>query len=139
MKKEKSITLNKKDLYSQRSHHLKFEEHEEYLYAFISGEKNSLENSKKIWGIIAEECKKLGYSKLLIEEDVKIPMPMVDVYNLVNFLPTLSFTKIVVAFVDRQSEQEELNRFGELVGTNRGLRGKFFTKMEEAKKWLVSH
>jgi hypothetical protein len=43
-----------------------------------------------------------------------------------------------IAFVDRKTDQNQLNRFGETVAVNRGVHGRLFTDVSEAEIWLLS-
>jgi hypothetical protein len=45
---------------------------------------------------------------------------------------------VKIAFVDRHPDHHELNLFGELVSTNRGLFCKVFRDLKEGEAWLVS-
>ena len=52
-------------------------------------------------------------------------------------LAQMEFLGVRVAFYDRYAEQQDLNEFGELVAVNRGLYGKIFNNIDEAKNWLL--
>lgn len=45
-------------------------------------------------------------------------------------------TFIRMAYIDRFTEQKELNEFGQEVAENRGVDVRIFASMEEADKWL---
>ena len=117
---------------------LVFEYRPEYLYAFVTGEKDSYEISKRYWQEIADECKKAGFKKVLIEEDIAENVSMSDMYQFCAEIPQLGFFGIRVAFVDRKQDQQQLNQFGETVATNRGLLSRVFNNFEAGEKWLLS-
>ncbi len=119
-------------------YNLKFEERTDYLYAYVSGDKASLELSKQYWRKIAEECRRTKCNKVLIVEDIKENISTTEMYEFASELPTMGFVGIKIAFVDQYIEQRELNELGELVATNRGGYGKIFNTVEEAEKWLLS-
>jgi hypothetical protein len=123
---------------SAQLYELSFEYRRQYLYAFVTGEKDSYEISRQYWTEIAEECKKIGIKKVLVEEDIKENVSMSEMYRIASELPELGFFGIRLAFVDRQIEQHQLNQFGETVATNRGLFSRVFNNFEEAEKWLLS-
>lgn len=117
---------------------LSFEHRPQYLYARVTGEKDSYEISRQYWQEIATECKKSGIKKVLIEEDIKENVSMSDMYRFASEIPQLGFFGIRVAFVDLQQEQQQLNQFGETVATNRGLFSRVFNNTAEAEEWLLS-
>ncbi len=123
---------------SSKPYLLFFEYRSDYLYAFVAGDKDSYEISKQFWLEIAAECQKTAYQKILIEEDIAENVSMADMYKFASEIPKLGFSGIRVAFVDRQSEQQQLNKFGETVATNRGLLSRVFSNAAEAEKWLLS-
>ncbi len=58
-----------------------------------------------------------------------------------SFCPSwfrMALAEIKIAFFDRQIEHSELNDFGSLVGSNRGLFGLAFNDFEKAEDWLLS-
>ncbi len=116
---------------------LEFEQRPEYLYAYVRGEKDSLEISLQYWKEIADECWRAGYKKVFIEEDIKEEVSIIEMYQFTSEIPNIGFSGIRVAFVDRHLNQQELNKFGELVATNRGVNGKIFNSSEEAEEWLL--
>ncbi|CAN5857804.1 hypothetical protein BH24ACI1_BH24ACI1_14470 [soil metagenome] len=118
---------------------LEFEQRPKYLYACVKGEKDSLEISLQYWKEIADECWRTGYRKVFIEEDINGEMSIIEMYQFTSEIPNIGFSGIRVAFVDRRLNQQELNKFGELVATNRGLNGKIFNSSEEAEEWLLSN
>ena len=118
---------------------LEFEQRPQYLYAYVRGEKDSLEISLQYWKEIADECWRAGFSKVFIEEDINGEMSIIEMYQFTSEISNIGFSGIRVAFVDRCLNQRELNTFGELVATNRGLNGKIFNSSEEAEEWLLSN
>ncbi len=118
---------------------LEFEKRPEYLYAYVRGEKDSLEISLQYWKEIADECWRAGYRKVFIEEDINGEMSIIEMYQFTSEISNIGFSGIRVAFVDRRLNQQELNKFGELVATNRGVNGKVFNSSEEAEGWLLSN
>lgn len=122
-----------------KAYKISFEPRSEYLYAYVSGEHDSLSISLAFWREIADECRRVEARKVLIEEDIKESVSMVEMYQIAAEIPQMGFTDILVAFVDRYLEQQDLNQFGELVATNRGLRAKVFNDAQTAEKWLLEN
>lgn len=124
---------------SEKPYDIRFEHRPEYLYVYVSGEKDSIEISTRYWSEIAAECRKKDYKKVLVEEDIsEAIVSVLELYQLASELPKYGFAGIYIAFVDRFIEQNELNEFVKLVAANRGLKGCIFNDVEEAKKWLLS-
>lgn len=124
---------------SGKPYDIRFEHRAEYLYAYVSGEKDSVEISAQYWSEIAEECRKNNCQKILVEEDIPEAIASVfEIYQFASELPRLGFAGIYIAFVDRYIEQNELNEFVELIAGNRGLKGRLFNDVNEAEKWLLS-
>ncbi len=118
---------------------LEFEQRPKYLYAYVKGEEDSLEISLQYWKEIADECRRTGYKKVFIEEDIKEEVSIIEMYQFASEISKIGYSDIRVAFVDRYLNQQELNKFGELVATNRGMNGKIFNSSEEAEEWLLSN
>lgn len=133
--REKTAAFVKKVM--NKPYRIEFEERPGYLYAHVSGERDSLEISLGFWREIAAECRRSEARRVLIEEDIKECVSMLEMYQIGAEIPRLGFENVLVAFVDPYLEQQELNRFGETVASNRGLRGKFFNDAHEAEKWLL--
>lgn len=134
MEGKKNNTPNASKLYE-----LSFEHRPQYLYAYVCGEHDSYEISKKYWQEVADECQKTGYKKVLIDEDISANVSITEIYEFASEIPKMGFQGIRVAFFDRYHlEQQEINSFGETVATNRGLFSRIFTDFDEAEKWLLS-
>ncbi len=117
---------------------LEFDERTDYLYAYVSGDKDNLDISRQYWCEIADECRRTKNSKVLIVEDIKESVSTTEMYQIASEIPDMDFSGIKIAFVDQYIEQHAVNEFGGLVATNRGLYVKLFNTAEEAEKWLLS-
>ena len=123
---------------SPKLYQITFEHRPQYLYVYVTGEHDSYEISRQYWLEVAGECARTGYKKVLIDEDIKELVSLSEVYQLASELPLMDFQGVRVAFFDRFAEHDELNQFGELVATNRGLLCKVFNDFEAAENWLVN-
>lgn len=119
-------------------YNLEFEERTDYLYAYVSGDKDSVEICTQYWREIADECRRTKCRKVLIVEDIKESVSTTEMYQIASEIPDMDFSGIKIAFVDQYIEQHAVNEFGGLVATNRGLNVKLFNTAEEAEKWLLS-
>jgi hypothetical protein len=131
--------MNSADSGDSKAYRISFEHRPAYLYAYVSGERDSLEISLGFWREIAAECEKSQARKVLIEEDIEEGVSLVEMYQIAAAIPQMGFANVLIAFVDRYLEQKDLNEFGELVATNRGLRAKSFNDFREAEKWLLEN
>jgi hypothetical protein len=123
---------------NNKPYQLTFEPRPSYLYAYVKGDEDSYEISRAYWQEIADECRKNKYKKVLIVEDIAESGTIAEAYQLCSEFPQMGYIGIKVAFVDRYSEQNEENQFGELVAVNRGINGKLFGEVDEAEKWLLA-
>lgn len=117
---------------------LEFDERTDYLYAYVSGDKDSVEICTQYWHEIADKCRRTKCRKVLIVEDIKESVSTTEMYQIASEIPDMDFSGIKIAFVDQYIEQHAVNEFGGLVATNRGLNVKLFNTAEEAEKWLLS-
>jgi len=60
---------------------IRFEDRYGYLYAFVTGEKDSLSVSLKYWQRVIDESVKRGYKRLLVEEEFHNQVSMIDMYG----------------------------------------------------------
>lgn len=116
---------------------VQFEYHHEYLHARVTSEKDSAEISISFWKEIAAECKKHGYKKVLVEENIKNNVSESDMYEIIPVFTEL-FQSVIIAFYDHQINHYDLNKFGETLVLNRGVIGRVFDDIEKARQWLLS-
>jgi|GEM_PF-406896 len=121
---------------SSKPYRLEFNYYPEYLYAFVEGKEDNTEISLSFWEEVAEECRRRGYKKVLVEENLAENPSEAMIYEIGAKLPTI-LEGIVVAFVDRRIEHLETNLLASVIFFNRGGKGKVFTDLEQARKWLL--
>lgn len=120
-----------------KPYNIQFDYREKYLFAFVSGEKDSLEISLMFWKDIFNECESKNFKRILITENFKNDISAIDMYILGEKLTEIAPKNTSVAFVDSQIQQLEMNKFTETVAYNRGGKGKVFSDFSEAEKWLL--
>ena len=117
---------------------LTFEKREGYLYFYVTG-RDSLEVSKAFWREIIETTLKLNYNKVLVDEDLEDTVSFGEIYDIITTgLEIPNIREISIAVVDRHIDQTNLNLFGAIVASNRGINTKIFTTLEDAEQWLRS-
>jgi hypothetical protein len=131
--------MSSPDSDESKAYRISFEQRPEYLYAFVCGDRDSLEISLAFWREIAAECERTEARKVLIEEAIEESVSLLEMYQIAAEISQMGFTSVSIAFVDRFLEQQDVNEFGELVATNRGLLGKVFNDVREAEKWLAEN
>jgi hypothetical protein len=117
---------------------VRFEDREGYLYAFFSGRRDNLDDAIKYWRRAVEECHKRAYKKLLVEQDFPVPLSTADAYYLASAISKMPVTRLKIAFVDRDLEQNDINMFAGTVAGNRGVMGRIFTNVSDAERYLAS-
>jgi hypothetical protein len=129
--------MSPNELNNSKLYRLEFNYYPEYLYAFVEGEKDNVEISLSFWKEVAEECRRKGYKKVLVEENLEENPSEAMMYEIGAKLPAI-LEGIIAAFVDRRIEHLEANLLGGVIFFNRGGKGKVFTDLEQARKWLLS-
>lgn len=110
----------------------------DYLSAYVTGAKDSLEISFSFWQEILAATKAKDYKKVMVSEDFEETVSIVDMFFLAEEISKLGYRGIKIAFVDSKIEHLELNQFGETVATNRGVLVKVFSDPIMATEWLLS-
>jgi hypothetical protein len=121
----------------EKPYRIHFDYRDKYLFAHVTGEKDSLEISLKFWQEIFDECEAKNFKRILVTEDFRNNISAIDMYILGEKLSEMAGRNTSTAFVDSQIQQFEMNKFSETVAYNRGGRGKVFSDMQEAEKWLL--
>ncbi len=117
---------------------IRFEDREGYLYAFFSGRRDNLADAIKFWRRAVDECHTRAYKRLLVEEDFPVPLSTADIFYLATAISKMPVTRLKIAFVDRDLEQNDINMFAGTVAANRGVVGRIFTNVSDAEKYLTS-
>lgn len=115
---------------------INYEEYPGYLYALVHGEKYDYEILSRYLREVAEECGKRNFSRVLIEENISATASEADVFRIASELPQLGYSKIRMAFIDRFSDQDALNEFGQQIAVKSGVDVKIFGNQTDAHKWL---
>jgi len=124
---------------SEKPYTIVFEDYSEYLYALVHGDQYGYEVLSGFLKDIADECKRRNFRKVLIEENISATANKEDVYRTASELPEFGFAGIRMAYIDRFTEQKELNEFGHDVAVDNGIDVQIFATQAEADAWLTSH
>lgn len=118
-------------------YHLKISKKRGYLHAKVTG-KNSKENVRLYLQQLIQECETAECRYLLIEERLEGPrLDATSVFDIVSegSMKSRAFLR-AIAYVDVYTEGPSMKN-AESFATNRGLNVQLFSKVGEAKKWLV--
>lgn len=117
---------------------ISYEDRNDYLYAFVSGEEDSLDISIKFLTRVMAQCYAMNKSKVLIVEEFYTNISLEDMYTIGVHLGGLSSKyHFKIAFVDKIESHNESNQFAELISWNRGANVKIFETTEKAEAWLL--
>lgn len=115
-----------------------FEEYPTYLYALVHGEQYDYDVIASFLTEIADECRNRNFRSILVEENISATASPEDIARAAKDLPDFGFAGIRMAYLDRFSEQKELNEFGEDIAVDHGVDVKLFSDMASADKWLTA-
>lgn len=115
---------------------LVFEDRPDYLYAAVSGPRDSQEISQAYWTLVAAECQRREARKLLVVEKLgdfegERNMPLT-----LDFLFALGLDRLQVAFVVGRVELMAQMEHGEILALERGANGRVFGSVAVAERWL---
>ncbi len=121
-----------------KPYQLTVENRADYLYAYVEGQRDTYSISRAYWQEVADEAVRLNSTRVLIDENIVESSSIEDVFRLASEIPQMGFGRARIAFVDRYLDQNEVNQFGEIVATNRGVNGRVFNDIPTAEQWLKS-
>lgn len=115
---------------------LVIEDRPDYLYAAVSGPRDSQEISQAYWTRVAAECQRRKARKLLVVENLgdfegERNMPVT-----LDLLFSLGLDKLQVAFVVGRVELMAHMEHGEILALERGANGRVFGSVAVAERWL---
>ena len=124
------------DDFADKPYTIVFQDCPTYLYALVHGEKYGYEVLAGFLSEIAAECKKRNFRNVLIEENISATTSEDDVIRTATALPQLGFANIRMAYIDRFTDQNQLNEFGQQVAVKSGVDVKIFNTFGDADNWL---
>jgi len=116
---------------------LTLEDRKDYLYALITGERDSYDVTLGAVTEVAAACKTRGTAKLLVEHRVAGRLSALEIYRIAVQLPGL-FGDVYVGFVVGLTSTPENPELLRNVAVNRGGRGRLFADVPSAEAWLRS-
>jgi len=122
---------------AQPEYGLTLEDREGYLYARITGDRDSYEITLAAVTEIAAICRSRKIPKLLLEHDLPGKLTTLEVFKMASQLPDL-YQGVHVGFVIHRTVIPDNPQFLENVARNRGGQGRLFASVPEAESWLLS-
>jgi len=122
---------------SKRPYRIVFEEYPNYLYALVHSEEYGYDILAGFLREIAEECKKRKFKQVVIEENISATASEEDVVRIASEMPSLGFSDLRVAYIDRFLEQKEINEMGQDIAVESGVDVQIFQDQSEAEAWLA--
>ena len=115
---------------------LVFEDRSDYLYARVSGPRDSQQISLAYWSRIADQVQQRKARKLLVHESLGDHEDERDMSGMVDALIAMGLDRIQVAFVVGRIELVPQMEFGEILALERGANGRVFSSVAMAERWL---
>jgi hypothetical protein len=115
---------------------LRFEDRHGYLYAIVSGPRDSDAISIAYWTLIAEQCRIRKASKVLVVENLGENEDKLDVPAMVDAIIGMGMGGVQVAFVVNEIEQMAAMEHGQILAVERGLDARVFSNVTMAERWL---
>lgn len=116
--------------------HLVFEDRNGYLYAHVSGPRDSHQISLAYWSRVAEQVRKRDARKLLVHENLGDHEDERDLSSMIDALIAMGLDRIQVAFVVGRIELVTEMEHGEILALERGANGRVFGSVAMAERWL---
>jgi hypothetical protein len=112
---------------------------EDFILVVSKGAKN-LEFARQVLTDVVKVCDQNCNYRILGISNTSKPVSVFDGYEYHELFKEAGVThKYKIAWVEGNKEFVELYKFIELVLSNRGLPGKVFTSIKEAKSWLLDN
>ena len=115
---------------------LVFEDRNGYLYAHVSGPRDSHQISLAYWSRVAEQVRKRDARKLLVHENLGDHEDQRDISTMIDALIAMGLDRIQVAFVVGRIELVTEMEHGEILALERGANGRVFGSVAMAERWL---
>ena len=116
---------------------IQYQPEPEYLRVDLTGDLASPERRIDAWREIVQHCRDGGVTHLLVVQDSPGNGTHANAYHSSAGIAALGLGGIRIAFVDVDPANHEVNKFGELVASNRGAQAQVFVEEGAALDWLL--
>lgn len=115
---------------------LVFEDRPGYLYAEVTGPRDSMAIAYAYWERVAAECRRRGARKVMVVENLGDHEGERDMAGMVDALMAMGFREIQVAFVALRIDLITRLEHYEILALERGANGRVFANPTVAERWL---
>jgi hypothetical protein len=113
-----------------------FEDRSDYLYALVSGPRDSMDIAYAYWELVAAECARRGTSKVMVVENLGDHEGERDMAGMIDALMALGLGRLKVAFVAARIDILARMEHYEILALERGANGRVFANTTVAERWL---
>ena len=125
---------------TEKEYRIQFTHEKDHLYVLVSGDRVNVGIARQYWQDIDDERRKNNWNKILIEDRVEGRLTFAEYHEMGLAIADMGFRGCKVAYVDRNIglDRNVLNAVlhAQTVLTNRGMTGKVFDNVDDARKWL---
>jgi len=115
---------------------IKFEDRVGYLYAEVTGPRDSRAISTAYWLRIAARCESRQTGKLMVVENLGDFEGDRDMGDMVDAIIAMGLGRLKVAFVAARVGEMARLEHGEILAIERGAHGRVFESTALAERWL---
>ncbi len=109
----------------------------DYVQVISDGDKD-YDFSVRLWSAVVEQCEKHECYDVLGIANTTTPLEAVEGYDQARLFRTLGIgPRYRIAWVEKSPDAVDMASFVETVLKNRGLPGRIFPSVYEAKRWLT--
>ncbi len=115
---------------------IRFELHQGYLRAFVFDGTDSLQVSLAYWRMLADECRAVGATRLLVLEELLSTVDTADIDPLIDVMVEGGMASVRIAFVELLDDIAG-SEYGEILCRERGITIRTFSGEDAARRWLL--
>ena len=115
---------------------IRFELHQGYLRAFVFDGTDSLQVSLAYWRMLADECRAVGATRLLVLEELLSTVDTADIDPLIDVMVDGGMASVRIAFVELLDDIAG-SEYGEILCRERGITIRTFSGEDAARRWLL--
>ena len=115
---------------------IRFELHQGYLRAFVFDGTDSLQVSLAYWRMLADECRAVGATRLLVLEELLSTVDTADIDPLIEVMVDGGIASVRIAFVELLDDIAG-SEYGEILCRERGITIRTFSGEDAARRWLL--
>ncbi len=109
----------------------------DYIRVLSDGEK-SIDFARRLWSEVSALCKKHNCFKVLGVANTTLPLGIMDAYDHGELFRQLDISsQYRIAWIEQNAEAGDSVRLVETVLYNRGVTVRLFSKVADAKRWLL--